>query len=459
MRQLKILKKAMACLALLVCSSAAVGEAAVSHPADSPERTIENGLWLNGGYLLYVSRSGTDTVVGIIRSDRESGEEDTWFFLRDLESDPDALTAVSCLAESIRYDENNLLVPNGSREALPCETCVLLNSQDLVTVQSSPDPLLEGMEFRRADSAELNDQAFVLSEGQDWWLEDTPFDSWLNFRPVNLENNHWFWIRKLPHGIYAFYEPYQDQGVISYLIPGEESALMWDTGMGIANIRECVEPLTELPVTVLNSHDHFDHTGGNYLFDRVMCYNIDSAIRTLTEGKSHEYLMEYVSRENLVNGPDDFSLESFARIGKAPTATVEDGQIIDLGGRKLEVMYTPGHSASSIMLIDEADGILFTGDTWYPGPLYAFLEDSSLPDYVRSMRRAEQVIRDRNIQWLFCSHNQILPGTELFFETADFLEDVLAGKVTYTVKDGMKKYTMNDLISLEMKAEEPGAEE
>lgn len=291
------------------------------------------------------------------------------------------------------------------------------------------------------------------------WLEDTPFDSWLNFRPVNLENNHWFWIRKLPHGIYAFYEPYQDQGVISYLIPGEESVLMWDTGMGIANIRECVEQLTELPVTVLNSHDHFDHTGGNYLFDRVMCYNIDSAIRTLTEGKSHEYLMEYVSRENLVNGPDDFSLESFARIGKAPTATVEDGQIIDLGGRKLEVMYTPGHSASSIMLIDEADGILFTGDTWYPGPLYAFLEDSSLPDYVRSMRRAEQVIRDRNIQWLFCSHNQILPGTELFFETADFLEDVLAGKVTYTVKDGMKKYTMNDLISLEMKAEEPGAEE
>lgn len=98
MRQLKILKKAMACLAclaLLVCSSAAVGEAAVSLPADSPERAIENGLWLNGGYLLYVSRSGTDTVVGIIRSDRESGEEDTWFFLCDPESDPDALTAVS----------------------------------------------------------------------------------------------------------------------------------------------------------------------------------------------------------------------------------------------------------------------------------------------------------------------------------------------------------------------------
>ena len=129
-------------------------------------------------------------------------------------------------------------MPNRNREAPPCETYFLLNSQDLVTVQNSPDPLLEGMEFRRADSAELNDQAFVLSEGQDWWLEDTPFDSWLNFRPVNLENNHWFWIRKLPHGIYAFYEPYQDQGVISYLIPGEESALMWDTGMGIANIRE-----------------------------------------------------------------------------------------------------------------------------------------------------------------------------------------------------------------------------
>jgi glyoxylase-like metal-dependent hydrolase (beta-lactamase superfamily II) len=160
--------------------------------------------------------------------------------------------------------------------------------------------------------------------------------------------------------------------------------------MGIANIRDVVTLLTDLPITVLNSHDHFDHTGGNYLFDDVRCYNIESAVKTLTEGMAHIDLRKYVDPDLIVfNVPDEFSPTDFSRIGKAPTATVEEGDIIDLGGRKLEVLYTPGHSASCIMLIDEADGILFTGDTWYPGPLYAFLKDSSLPDYAASMPRKD----------------------------------------------------------------------
>ena len=260
----------------------------------------------------------------------------------------------------------------------------------------------------------------------------------------------------MPRNVYAIFEPYQDQGVISYLILGEESALLWDTGMGIFDIRKCVEQLTDLPVTVLNSHDHFDHTGGNHLFENVMCYNIPSAIRTLTEGQTHLDLLEYVDPKRIINVPEEFDKDHFYRIGKAPTATVEDGQVIDLGGRKLEVMYTPGHSASSIMLIDEANGLLFSGDTWYPGPLYAYLEDSSLPDYVASMRRAEKVIRERNISWIYPSHNEVLPGTDLFFETTDFLQDVLDGKIGYEIDEGMRCYTMNSIVSLYMNLEETG---
>jgi len=299
---------------------------------------------------------------------------------------------------------------------------------------------------------------FALDEGQEWWLEDTPFESWDLFRPVWVEGRSWFWIYKMPGDVYALYESYQDQGVISYLIPGEKSALLWDTGMGIVNIREYVEQLTDLPVTVLNSHDHFDHTGGNYLFENVMCYNLPSAIKTLTEGKTHAELLEYVDPKLIVNAPADFDKEHFYRIGKTPTATVEDGQVIDLGGRKLEVLYTPGHSSSSIMLVDEANGLLFTGDTWYPGPLYAYFEDSSLPDYVESMRRAGQVIRERNIRWIYPSHNEVPVGTDLFFETTDFLQDVLDGKIDYQMDEGMRCYTMNSTVSLYMKPEETGEE-
>ena len=75
------------------------------------------------------------------------------------------------------------------------------------------------------------------------------------------------------------------------------------------------------------------------------------------------------------------------------------------------------------------------------------MEDSSLPDYVTSMRRAEKVIRERNISWIYPSHNEVLPGTDLFFETTDFLQDVLDGKICYT---------MNSIVSLYMNLEETG---
>jgi glyoxylase-like metal-dependent hydrolase (beta-lactamase superfamily II) len=316
---------------------------------------------------------------------------------------------------------------------------------------------LDGMVFSRLDESRIESgEFFALDEGQEWWLEELPSVSWEQFRPVRLEGRNWFWVYSMPRNVYAIFEPYQDQGVISYLILGEESALLWDTGMGIFDIRKCVEQLTDLPVTVLNSHDHFDHTGGNHLFENVMCYNIPSAIRTLTEGQTHLDLLEYVDPERIINVPKEFDKDHFYRIGKAPTATVEDGQVIDLGGRKLEVMYTPGHSASSIMLIDEANGLLFSGDTWYPGPLYAYMEDSSLPDYVESMRRAGQVIRERSIRWIYPSHNEVPVGTDLFFETTDFLQDVLDGKIGYEIDEGMRCYTMNSIVSLYMNLEETG---
>ena len=423
--------------------------------AETP--AIEEDFWLSGDYMLSVLEDmDGERRVEIYMEDPETGRQVLWVFPCSAGSKPDHLLSHTCTETENTYNEDNLLVQDIYPD-MPCEAHFILDEKDRVTVSGAPDARLDGRVFSRLDDSGVeNGEFFRLEEGQEWWVEYKPYESLALFRPVRLEGRNWFWVHQMPGNVYSIFEPYQDQSVISYLIPGEESALLWDTGMGIANIRECVEQLTDLPVTVLNSHDHFDHTGGNYLFENVMCYNIPSAVRTLTEGQTHADLLEYVDPALIVNVPADFDKEHFRRIGKAPTATVEDGQVIDLGGRKLEVLYTPGHSASSIMLIDEANGILFTGDTWYPGPLYAYMEDSSLPDYVSSMRRAGEVIRERNIRWIYPSHNDVLPGTDLFFETIDFLQDVLDGKVNYQIDEGMRCYTMDSIISLYMKLEENG---
>ena len=469
---IKVLCAGILCL-IAGCFSFA-GAQSVDIPEDSwVWKSAQGLLWDNDHYRLDIDEEDGKIDISVMMFDQASTRYDVYDFTGKYLPETDSLLAFEYTHDLRYYDEDNRLVRELIQEG-NCETGFFLNEEGKTEIRNAPDSRLEGRAFQsnRWDEEEEislapeenwwfeDDEIYFALEKdwwdadvyfapeKDWWDLDVYFEKWGSFRQVLLENNTWFVICELPGDVYALYEPRQEQTVISYLIPGKERALLWDTGMGVADIRECVERLTDLPVIVLNSHEHFDHTGGNYLFDQVMCYNAASAIRALTEGMTHEELMQVAGPDTFVELPENFSLEGYCRIGKAPTDTVEDGQVIDLGGRKLEVMYTPGHSDASIMLIDEENSILFTGDTWYPSELYAFFENSSLRDYVKSMRRAVEVIRDRGIRRIYGSHNEVQPGTELFVKTADFLEDVLNGKVEGQMEDGLMVYVMDESICL-----------
>src|ERR1700740_3565657 len=84
----------------------------------------------------------------------------------------------------------------------------------------------------------------------------------------------WFEVYKVRPGIFAIYEPHQLEEVISYLILGNDKAVLFDTGMGISNIQAVVAGLTKLPVSVVNSHTHNDHVGNNWRFTDV--YGMDT---------------------------------------------------------------------------------------------------------------------------------------------------------------------------------------
>src|SRR2546429_25294 len=60
---------------------------------------------------------------------------------------------------------------------------------------------------------------------------------------------------------------------------------------------------------------------------------------------------------------------------------------VHLGGRPLEVLSTPGHTPDSISLLDRANGLLFTGDTYYPAPIWLFRPETDLDAYVNSVKR------------------------------------------------------------------------
>ena len=105
------------------------------------------------------------------------------------------------------------------------------------------------------------------------WCRDLPRPAYSKLEHVNAPDK-WFEVYRIRPGIFAIYEPHQQEEVISYLIVGTKQALLFDTGMGISNIKKVVEGLTQLPVSVINSHTHNDHVSDNWRFNRI--YGMDT---------------------------------------------------------------------------------------------------------------------------------------------------------------------------------------
>jgi len=252
-------------------------------------------------------------------------------------------------------------------------------------------------------------------------------------------NPDWFKIEKLPGDIYAIMEPYHWQEVISYLIIGSRAAVLFDTGAGIGNILAAVCGLYGGDVIVINSHVHFDHVGGNHLFDEVLIFNHPSAINRLKTGYSSTELAPHAKPGLFAPGKmGGFDANNYIILPSSPVP-VEDGHIIDLGNRHLRVIHTPGHSPDSIMLFDSLTSALFTGDSYYPAPLYCHYEGdfygaSTLSDYAASLEKAAAIT---DIKTLHPGHNTHTVSPTELNKATQAMNDLLHGRIgTYQALQG-----------------------
>jgi len=249
----------------------------------------------------------------------------------------------------------------------------------------------------------------------------------------------WFDVYRLAPGTYAIYEPNQFEEAISYLVEGTERAVLVDTGNGIGDIRAVVEALTDLPVSVVLTHEHYDHIAGAWRFEDVMAFDNAESLARMAAGRSNESLQQYVTDEYLWKPlPADWDPSTWTIPPLVPTALVQDGEVVDLGGRTLEVIYTPGHSPGQMSLLDEGNRLLFTGDHFFPGPLYAFGEDVSLEDYMASNRRL--VERLEEFDWVLSGHNEPWISSEVIPRVSDAFDLILAGGGEFREGDGLRRY-------------------
>lgn len=242
----------------------------------------------------------------------------------------------------------------------------------------------------------------------------------------HASSNDWFEVYEVGLGIWAILEPFQWQQVISYLIVGTDKALLFDTGNGIGNIKLIVDQLTDKPVLVLNSHSHFDHIGGNHLFDRVLSVATAFSISHSKGLETKEIALE-ASPEALCHGlPDGVTQNSHRIRPYAITDKVKDGDVIDLGNRQLEILLIPGHTDDSIALMDRQSGLLWPGDSFYEGPIWLFFPETDLNAYGNSIARLAALAPQ--LKNLFPSHKIPRASPALLVEAQRAFKFVLEGK-------------------------------
>ena len=150
-----------------------------------------------------------------------------------------------------------------------------------------------------------------------------------------------------------------DHGIANiYLVIGTQRALLIDGGAGAADLRGFAQSLTSLPLSVINTHGHPDHVGANFQFGAIMAHAADfAAIRQMATPEDLRAFAgmlggAVVPASDLYKGP----------VQPLTLTAVKDGDVIDLGGRALEVIETPGHTPGEIVLLDSRNKLLFAGD-------------------------------------------------------------------------------------------------
>ena len=189
----------------------------------------------------------------------------------------------------------------------------------------------------------------------------------------------------------------EDGGVRFFLLAGEEKALLIDSGMEVHNAKEVARSLVNLPIELLNTHADMDHVGSN--------------------GEFEAFYMNPAEASNYYKAP--------GRTGRI--LPVWDGDILDLGGRELEIITLPGHTPGSIAVLDKKNRVLISGDPVQDDTIFMFGVQREMHAYLLSLEKL-QTLRDR-FDTIYPSHGSFPVKPELIAALQEGAERILAGKV------------------------------
>lgn len=201
--------------------------------------------------------------------------------------------------------------------------------------------------------------------------------------------NDWFTVEKIDSQTFVISEYKHWEETHCYLLCGQKSAVLIDTGLGISNIKEIVDSLTILPVMAITTHVHWDHIGGHRYFDNIAVHETEK------DWLSVKFPIPLqVVKNNLTkvpcNFPAKFDIDAYQIFQGEPQRILRDGDRLDLGGRKIQVIHTPGHSPGHCCFYEPEREYLYSGDLIYKGCLYAFYPTTDPQLFYQSVKRVQK---------------------------------------------------------------------
>jgi len=157
-----------------------------------------------------------------------------------------------------------------------------------------------------------------------------------------------------------------------YIIEGTQKAMLIDTGTKCEKLDEVIRTITKKPLYIVLTHAHSDHAGNIKYFKEIYLHPADTVLLS----KSYKGKVNFV----------------------------KDGDVFDLGEKKIEVVFTPAHTPGSIVLIDRKAGICYSGDSFGSGQVWLQLKPlAPMQTYIESCKKMEKLM-DSGITKIYCGH-------------------------------------------------------
>lgn len=213
---------------------------------------------------------------------------------------------------------------------------------------------------------------------------------------------------KIREGFYSIEQGY----VRSFLIEGDKEALLIDTGIGDGDLKKYVEQITKLPLTVIFTHADSDHVGNAGQFERRFMHPCEF---------------------------DYYRSKSKNAVSMEP---IWEGDIIDLGSYRFEIILLPGHTPGSIALLEKEKRFLIGGDSIQLGSIFMFGNGRNFDAYRGSMKKLQGRLKE--FDTVYASHYVLSMEANtvnlLYVAAGKMMENKVHGKPQERFDGKVKRY-------------------